>query len=61
MSNPRANFVPIVDRARLTLPQNARVAVMLVVNGEQQEFDSARPLTLPNSSSPTASSSCSTG
>ncbi len=46
MSNPRAEFVPIVDRARLTLPHNARVAVMLVVNVEQQEFDQpmGRPL-----------------
>ncbi len=46
MSNPRAEFVPIVDRPRLELPNGARVAVMLVVNVEQQEFDQhmARPL-----------------
>lgn len=39
MSNPRADFVPIVDRPVLTLPDSKRVAAMLVVNVEQKEFD----------------------
>ena len=55
MGNPRADFVPIVDRPILTLPDSKRVAAMLVVNVEQKEFDqpvgspmsSASPATLP--------------
>ncbi len=55
MSNPRADFVPIVDRPILTLPDSKRVAAMLVVNVEQKEFDqpvgspisSASPAMLP--------------
>ena len=46
MPNPRADFIPIVDRPRLALPHGARVAVVLVVNVEQQEYDQpvGRPL-----------------
>jgi len=39
MGNPRADFVPIVDRAPLHLPEGQRVIAMLVVNVEQKEFD----------------------
>jgi peptidoglycan/xylan/chitin deacetylase (PgdA/CDA1 family) len=39
MANPRADFVPIIDRPPLTLPDDLRLAVMLVVNVEQKEFD----------------------
>lgn len=38
MANPRTEFVPIVDRPRLVLPDGHKVAVMLVVNVEQKEF-----------------------
>lgn len=38
MANPRADFVPIVDRRHLTLPDGLRVAAMLVVNVEQKQF-----------------------
>lgn len=46
MGNPRTEFVPLVDRPKLVLPEGARVAVMLVVNVEQQEYDQpvGRPL-----------------
>ncbi len=39
MANPRADFVPIVDRPPLHLPDGARVAVLLVVNVEKKELD----------------------
>lgn len=39
MSNPRANFVPIVDRPTLELPHDARVGVILIVNVEQKPLD----------------------
>jgi allantoinase len=38
MANPRADFVPLPDRPKLTLPDGLRVAVVLVVNVEQKEF-----------------------
>ena len=38
MANPRADFVPIVDRRHLALPDGLRVAAMLVVNVEQKQF-----------------------
>ena len=49
MANPRADFSAIVDRPLLELPGNARVAVMLVVNVEDWEFDQApvRPINPP--------------
>ena len=49
MGNPRADFVPIVDRPILTLPDSKRVAAMLVVNVEQKEFD--QPVRSPRSRS----------
>jgi peptidoglycan/xylan/chitin deacetylase (PgdA/CDA1 family) len=39
MGNPRADFVPIVDRAPLHLPDGHRVIALLVVNVEQKQFD----------------------
>jgi allantoinase len=39
MGSPRADFVPIVDRAPLRLPEGQRVIAMLVVNVEQKEFN----------------------
>lgn len=39
MANPRADFIPIVNRPPLALPDGLRLAVMLVVNVEQKEFD----------------------
>jgi len=49
MANPRVDFVPLVDRAHLTLPGGLRVAAMLVVNVEQKEFDQpvGSPLSQP--------------
>ncbi len=46
MANPRADFVPLPDRPALHLPRGARVAVVLVMNVEQNEFDQpvGRPL-----------------
>ena len=46
MANPRADFVPLPDRPALHLPRGARVAVLLVMNVEQNEFDQpvGRPL-----------------
>ncbi len=35
MTNPRADFIPIVDRKPLTLPGDARVAVWVIVNVEE--------------------------
>lgn len=39
MSNPRAEFLPIVDRPALKLPGGARLAVWVVVNIEEWPFD----------------------
>jgi peptidoglycan/xylan/chitin deacetylase (PgdA/CDA1 family) len=39
MTNPRADFTPIVDRKPLTLPGGARVAVWVIVNIEEWPFD----------------------
>ena len=50
MSNPRAEFSAIVDRPPLHLPNGAKVAVMLVVNVEQKEFD--QPVGSPISNAP---------
>ena len=53
MANPRADFVPIVDRPPLHLPGGARVAVLLVVNVEQKELD--EPMGSPLSQLPPGS------
>ncbi|MCH8199426.1 MAG: polysaccharide deacetylase family protein [Chloroflexi bacterium] len=53
MANPRADFVPIVDRPPLHLPDGARVAVLLVVNVEQKELD--EPMGSPLSQLPPGS------
>ena len=50
MANPRADFVPIVDRPPLRLPDGARVAVLLVVNVEQKALD--EPMGSPLSQQP---------
>ncbi|MFQ5873556.1 MAG: polysaccharide deacetylase family protein [Dehalococcoidia bacterium] len=42
MSNPRANYSPIVNRRPLKLPEDARVAVWVVVNVE--EWDISAPM-----------------
>jgi len=39
MTNPRADFIPIVDRKPLQLPGDARVAVWVIVNIEEWPFD----------------------
>ena len=46
MANPRADYIPLPDRPALHLPRGARVAVLLVMNVEQNEFDQpvGRPL-----------------
>lgn len=38
MTNPRADFSPIVDRKPLKLPEDARVAVWVIVNIEEWPF-----------------------
>ena len=53
MANPRAEFSAIVDRPLLHLPGGAKVAVMLVVNVEQKEFD--QPVGAPVSAASPAS------
>jgi len=42
MSNPRADYIPIVDRKPLKLPGNARVAVWVIINVE--EWDIKAPM-----------------
>lgn len=39
MANPRADYLPIVDRKPLTLPGGAHLAVSVVVNIEEWPFD----------------------
>lgn len=39
MTNPRADYIPIVDRSPLKLPGDARVAVWVIVNIEEWMFD----------------------
>ena len=43
MSNPRADYLPIVDRPALALPQGARVVVWVIVNVEEWEFRARMP------------------
>lgn len=40
MSNPRADFNPIINRKPLKLPDNARVAVWFIINIEDWDFSS---------------------
>ena len=39
MTNPRADFFPIIDRKPLKLPGNARIAVWVIVNIEEWPFN----------------------
>ncbi len=39
MSNPRADYLPIVDRRPLKLPDNARVAVWVIINVEEWDIN----------------------
>ena len=39
MPNPRAEFSPIFDRPKLTLPDGARVAVWFIINVEEWDID----------------------
>lgn len=41
MSNPRDDFIPIVDRQPLKLPGNARVAVWVIINVEEWDINEA--------------------
>jgi allantoinase len=45
-TNPRAEYVPIIDRKPLRLPGGARLAVWVVVNVEVWDFRSPLPRTL---------------
>lgn len=45
-TNPRAEYVPIIDRKPLRLPGGARLAVWVVVNVEVWDFQSPLPRTL---------------
>lgn len=40
MSNPRADYVPITDRKPLKLPNNAHVAVWIIINVEDWDLNS---------------------
>jgi len=39
MSNPRADYVPIIDRKPLKLPGNARIAVWVIINVEEWDIN----------------------
>lgn len=41
MSNPRAEYIPIIDRKPLRLPGNARVAVWVIINVEEWDINEA--------------------
>lgn len=43
MTNPRADYSPIIDRKPLKLPQKARVAVWVIINIEEWSFDAPMP------------------
>jgi peptidoglycan/xylan/chitin deacetylase (PgdA/CDA1 family) len=45
-TNPRTDYLPIVDRAPLSLPGGARLAVWPVVNVEVWDFEALLPRTL---------------
>ena len=40
MSNPRAEFNPMINRQPIKLPDNARVAVWFIINVEDWDFNS---------------------
>lgn len=44
--NPRADYLPIIDRRSLRLPNEARLAVWVVVNVEVWDFSAPLPRTL---------------
>lgn len=46
MNNPRAEHSPIIDRAPLSLPDGARLAVWVIVNVEVWNFDAPMARTL---------------
>ncbi|MBI3951645.1 MAG: polysaccharide deacetylase family protein [Acidobacteria bacterium] len=46
MNNPRAEYSPIIDREPLYLPEGARVAVWVIVNVEDWDFNAPMPRTL---------------
>lgn len=46
MTNPRADFLPIIDRKPLSLPGGARLAVWTVINIEAWDFDASMPRTV---------------
>ncbi len=46
MTNPRAEYSPIVDRAPLALPGGARIAVWVIVNVEVWDFNAPMPRTI---------------
>lgn len=46
MSNPRADYAPIINRRPLKLPGNARVAVWVVVGVEEWDFNAPMPRAL---------------
>jgi allantoinase len=54
MANPRADFIPIVDRPPLVLPEGQRVIALLVVNVEQKDFNEpiGSPLGNPTAKQP---------
>ena len=39
MANPRVEYVPIIDRKPLKLPDNARVAVWAIINVEEWDIN----------------------
>jgi len=43
VTNPRADYSPIIDRKPLQLPQKARVAVWVIINIEEWSFDAPMP------------------
>ncbi len=46
MSNPRAEFIPIIDRKPLKLPGGARVAIWVIVNVEEWDINAAMARTV---------------
>lgn len=46
MTNPRADYSPIIDRKPLKLPGNARVAVWVIINVEEWDINAPMPRTV---------------
>ena len=46
MSNPRADFIPIIDRKPLRLPGGARIAVWVIINVEEWDINGPLARTL---------------